>query len=146
MDTSETYIKMCEKAEEIQNHSFDEGDYHGLLQNGYWSAHNYCVEDGFVGVNPLKVFWLPRQDQLQEMVGDLARKDWGANEFEAEVQFFAIEVIFSNDSGIFGLHTGYEQFQSWEQLWLAFVMKEKYGKVWTGEEWKWLKQEVALVK
>ncbi len=24
---------------------------------------------------------------------------------------------------------------SMEQLWLAFVMKEKYNKVWTGEEW-----------
>jgi hypothetical protein len=25
--------------------------------------------------------------------------------------------------------------ESWEQLWLAFVMKEKYNKVWNGEDW-----------
>lgn len=29
-----------------------------------------------------------------------------------------------------------EQFTSMEQLWLAFVMKEKYNKTWDGNEWK----------
>ena len=29
-----------------------------------------------------------------------------------------------------------EFFDSMEQLWLAFVMKKKYGKVWNGEEWE----------
>lgn len=26
-------------------------------------------------------------------------------------------------------------FESLNELWLAFVMKEKYHKIWTGEEW-----------
>ena len=25
--------------------------------------------------------------------------------------------------------------KSWEQLWLAFVMKEKFNKIWDGEKW-----------
>ena len=29
-----------------------------------------------------------------------------------------------------------ERFDSMEQLWLAFVMYEKFGKKWDGEEWK----------
>ena len=29
-----------------------------------------------------------------------------------------------------------ELFTSMEQLWLAFVMKEKFGKVWRDGEWK----------
>jgi len=27
-------------------------------------------------------------------------------------------------------------FNSMEQLWLAFVMKEKFDKVWNGEDWE----------
>jgi hypothetical protein len=27
------------------------------------------------------------------------------------------------------------KFESMEQLWLAFVLKEKYGKVWSGTDW-----------
>ena len=27
------------------------------------------------------------------------------------------------------------QFSSFEQLWLVFVMKEKYGKTWNGQDW-----------
>ena len=27
------------------------------------------------------------------------------------------------------------EFKTYEQLWLAFVMKEQYGKVWTGSAW-----------
>ena len=31
----------------------------------------------------------------------------------------------------------YHQRGNWsmEQLWLAYVMKEKFGKIWNGEEW-----------
>ncbi|KKM93638.1 hypothetical protein LCGC14_1206450, partial [marine sediment metagenome] len=27
-------------------------------------------------------------------------------------------------------------FSTWEQLWLAFYMSEKYNKVWDGDKWK----------
>lgn len=32
-------------------------------------------------------------------------------------------------------------FDSFEQLWLAFVMKEKYSKQWNGKEWITIKRE-----
>lgn len=109
MDTSETYIKMCEKAKEIQ----------ALERTVSDNIMSHYTHDG-------KSTWLPRQDQLQEMVSvpigtfndnfwtileDL--RDWGHN---------------------------YAEFQQWiplsmEQLWLAFVMNEKYNKVWNGEDW-----------
>ena len=63
--------------------------------------------------------WLPRQDQLQEMVkkdGDVV--DW---------QFYH----FAND----GLTDYLNYFNSMEQLWLAFVMKEKHNKTWSNGEW-----------
>jgi len=30
---------------------------------------------------------------------------------------------------------GMHRHDSMEQLWLAFVMKEKYNKIWNGENW-----------
>jgi hypothetical protein len=65
---------------------------------------------------------LPRQDELQNIVfaEDLTNGDVG-------YPLFCI-VKFENEGG----HNSY----SFEQLWLSFVMKEKYGKKWNGKEWK----------
>uniref|UniRef100_A0A6M3KXM3 Uncharacterized protein n=1 Tax=viral metagenome TaxID=1070528 RepID=A0A6M3KXM3_9ZZZZ len=133
MDTSEQYIKMCEKAEEIQaSRKFecgdcmvtgdnlimirrlsDEGDYFlaSLLPRG----HNFLL------ISNKNVIWLPRQDQLQEMVIDA---DYAMSYLTRIMDWAGIT-----------LAKYLLQFTSMEQLWLAFVMKEKYGKVWDGEKW-----------
>ncbi len=129
MDTTETYIKMCEQATEIQKHDFEEGDYHGLLQDGSWSAHNYCEEDGFVGINPQKLIWLPRQEDLQEMVELTGYRFTFCETFtKTEPKHFIWE-------GERHIGQWYVKGNSMEQLWLAFVMKEKYQKVWNGTDW-----------
>ena len=70
---------------------------------------------------PVIILW--RQDQLQEMlhcsIGEGMNRLW-AYFHEWFCKIGAVEYSKS----------------SWEQLWLAFVMKEKYGKVWNGEEWE----------
>ena len=38
--------------------------------------------------------------------------------------------MFSNE------HYEDDEHVSFEQLWLAFYMKEKHDKIWDGEEWK----------
>ena len=83
MDTSEIYIKMCEKA-------------------------------GFQGP------WLPRQDQLQEMVN--WEKIFIVREGKEYQQRSLGDILLRANS--------------MEQLWLAFVMKEKFNKEWDGKEWK----------
>jgi len=87
--------------------------------------------------------WLPRQDQLQEMVKDPI--DWSQDFFEFWYAFFGDEdrddcgaclVTPGWASGIKeGIRHGVMQFDSWEQLWLAFVMHELHSKVWDGEGW-----------
>jgi len=72
-----------------------------------------------------------RQDQLQEMVIDKgeSRRDelWRITcDFEAFVLAYCI--IGRGDYRL-------RDFTSMEQLWLAFVMKEKYQKVWDGNGW-----------
>jgi len=147
MDTSETYIKMCEKAEEIQDgwdiadwdycycekgervvvlsgYETDGGFYGHGVETDFWEEGKpnkiICNEDSDVHI------WLPRQDQLQEMVGDWEKQieildDWLGNAYDPP--------------SFKGNYWCINNLTSMEQLWLAFVMKEKYNKVWNGEEW-----------
>lgn len=68
------------------------------------------------------------QDQLQEMVGGYGAGfiDW----------FHWRNTIYPQMQNPFGKEW---RFDSYEQLWLAFVMKEKYNKVWDGEKWQTIK-------
>lgn len=72
-----------------------------------------------------RTIWLPRQDQLQEMVeGQL----WD--------RFDKFSVWSHNKSGFPGAWSDWTlRFTSMEQLWLAFVMKQD-NKTWDGEKWE----------
>jgi len=169
MDTSETYIKMCEKAEEIQDtnrmwkrgdyerkpsneeiilekmnfyaYSGDEGYYYlaNLAEDYTWNGtvcgyvripeyHFGCAVRGDLPIayTAQQIIWLPRQDQLQEMVG--VTKAWQFLEWIKRISFEA-----HTPPQVF---LQYKQEWSMEQLWSAFVMKEEYNKTWDGEEWK----------
>ena len=126
MDTSEQYIKMCD-CKEIQS-----GKRHSVLTHykldtgGTIDIHgDYIawVDTGVVDYTPERAdrhVWLPRQDQLQEMVIPKPFFDW-----RNVLSFFDDFIDWDN----------LDTFGSMEQLWLAFVMKEKFNKTWDGE-WK----------
>lgn len=148
MDVSEQYIKMCERAAEIQAlWKPDTGDYvfckvevepgkerevdilSGDAEAGYrghdrGSCPGY-ITIGYSGKRDFQAdhIWLPRQDQSQDMVGYsvgtlvVAFREWceTARPVHADMKS-QINLTM-------------------EQLWLAFVMKEKYNKVWNGEDW-----------
>jgi len=120
VDCSKIYINMCEKAREIQK----------LLQ---YDAGNflYCPEDEECIVFPpmykgwinKDYLWLPRQDQLQGKLGDNIIA-WCSLFFEWIVESLEPIGIYASD-----------EFDSMEQLWLAFVMLELYNKKWDGTKW-----------
>ncbi len=141
MDTTPEYIKMCEKAGEIQEEWMpDEGDVF-FIKNGHFSNGSepcngetwydrgdivYCGDGVYPNKNELaenNYVWLPRQDQLQEIlscsIGEGMNRLW-VYFHEWFCKIGAVEYSKS----------------SWERLWLAFVMEKKYGKVWNGEEWE----------
>ena len=71
---------------------------------------------------------LERQDQLQEMIDKYPMPAFGKllNEiFDLPLWDWVRRKSKAN----------YQQFSSMEQLWLAFVMKERYGKVLDGGKW-----------
>jgi len=124
MDTSETYIKMRKKAVFDLPHKIPSNAY----PQHYWgdvfidSRGNLFIKwlDGWVD--------LPRQDQLQEMIFPDPQDSINIQANRITNQF-ALEDY--NQSGC----TATYYFTTWEQLWLAFVMKERYSKIWNGEEW-----------
>ncbi len=125
MDTSPEYIKQCEKAKEIQlyrNGHKKDGDFYYFPR--FKETH---ALSGFPPATQESFIWLPRQDQLQEIVGGLEKgfidwQNWLGN-------------VYGYNYG--GKPNGHLRiFTSFEQLWLAFVMKEKFNKVWDGTDWK----------
>jgi len=121
MDTSETYIKMHLALPKELREEPQEGDYY------------YDKETGKVGGRMGEVYFptdkmikLYEQDQLQAMVN------------ESRPYFLWMSLDIEANSGLapdMGWNDYWQSFTSMEQLWLVFVMKEKYNKVWNGEDW-----------
>jgi len=135
MDTSKDYLNMCIKAVEIQeawvpmrgdrvvvqNHSElklkekvirflhqEEADSICALKMG---SRKFEVTE--------RIIFCPRQDQLQGLVVD--RCDAFMLMLEKLNRFVKSSLIKAT---------------SMEQLWLSLVMKEKFKKIWGGEDWK----------
>ncbi len=131
MDVSSDYVKMCEKADEIQGQwILQDNDTYYWVENRFgveyprinkWCV--WCAEENGLSL-PTNAIWLPTQPQLQKMLG---RYLWQLN-FDF-VRWLCDEPY---DGHIRHKHL---DFTSMEQLWLAFVLKEKYNKVWLGEDW-----------
>ena len=124
MDTSEVYIKMCREAKEIQKRAweFEYGDYAHV---DFGEPHTFIVSGKLINSTDGKAVWLPRQDQLQEMVynGRNLSVFYG---FRSYVMHHIVNDLDDTDEA---------DLESWEQLWLTFVMKEKYNKSWNGKIW-----------
>jgi len=124
MDTSETYIKMCEGAEEIQEPRPQVMI--GSVPHYYNGIYQYETDsDGIVRFwNSGGYIWLPRQDQLQEILGYPK-----CNAIEGFVKFYGLinENMWFIKPELFDY--------SLEQAWLMYVMKRKYNKVWDGGSW-----------
>jgi hypothetical protein len=124
MDFSDIYINMCEKAKEIQfAHTAKEvGDFYfegrDVITNKPVFSVAHENDDGKNRtINDMKT-WLPRQDQLQMIIGDYAR--------QCNIMYSNLmkELLLPNPA-----------VDSMEQLLLTIVMRDKYSKDWNGNEW-----------
>ena len=127
MDFSEKYIKMCEKAEEIQKEWKPQiGDFY------YFEKNVYILKESNIS-NKEESIWLPRQDQLQEIVEELFY------DFQGDLKVF--DKVRLIDSFSLFVEENEDKFYSYEQFWLAFVMWKKYGKVWNDEKKEWISEK-----
>jgi hypothetical protein len=147
MDSTNRYTIMCQKAAEIQNlwkpkqcdfmidlEDLQEGlsfcrSAQSLVQvvNIYYDEHEskeYQQECEHLKDSAL---WLPRQDQLQKIVeSDNSKIHAFMNKIIA-TQYFD----FSKNTYV----AATDVFYSMEQLWLGYIMREKYNKIWNEEDW-----------
>lgn len=155
---------MCEQAQEIQDikRKFNGQVRYGLEIGDYYLIKRlneiHILEDG--GIGSLDSIWIPRQDQLQEMLdGDFDEKLLKFNKFvyppiliiKPQIDDLSLEEIRKEwvkirrdmNLPIIESETKIEfikcdnKFKSFEQLWLSFVMKEKYNKIWNEEKQEW---------
>ena len=129
MDTSKEYIEMCRKAVEIREAWEPKvGDWtdKGVITN-IMNQDSIIVHEGghFPEYGLDELTWTPHQDQLQGM---FASEEGTIEEPIQQARRFAFQLTTDKDY--------YNQFsKSHEQLWLAFVMYEKFNKKWDGKEW-----------
>lgn len=123
MDTTSEYIKQCEKAGEIQK-----GWKPAECDYAAWHCEDRLIIDHVIDYDAFGILsqkgktWLPRQDQLQEMWAyHIYSKERANNWVTFAIEQFSFWVL-NEDVGFSSLDA------SMEQLWLAFVMKEKYKK------------------
>ena len=130
MDKSELFIKQCD-CPEIQDkwlQRFSVVDYCFSKKTKEHGIYHFVKKQW--RENPLKDFtWLPRQDQIQEMMGgnieDVFLGRMGNGEFDELDRF--VDFFYEN----YSMHS----IDSMEKLWLAFYMYEKHSKIWDGEKW-----------
>lgn len=137
----EEYIKMCEKADLIPTFAIWTIGYlePGIVwQDGNCFYNQYSIS---MPSNNDKLIWIPRQDQLQEMLPEDYDVDVPYNMIDciqSEINDFEMYPYVSGGGGAidgWSIKKYYQQFTSFEQLLLSLVMKEKYNKTWNGEEW-----------
>jgi len=126
VDTSKTYIKMCD-CPEIQ------GQWNPKNFTSYHAYHKRLkrVGDFIYGIqwensDREELIWLPRQDQIQKEFVNI--RGIGSKGYTL-VKYFCEWLISDSTDVMYDL-------SSMEQIWLAFYMHEKHKKIWDGTKWK----------
>ena len=127
MDTTLKFIEMCQKANEIQKLAVRDSYFWDLANfpDGLFYIREY---DNFFVLPPEnhRSVWLPRQDQLQEMIN----KEYFAEMIDTLIDFSHIKIE----------KNFYYKFKStFEKIWLEIVMLHKYDKIWNEEVEEWVK-------
>ncbi len=149
MAVSEKSVKMFEQATEIQEaHKIEAWDYYWAKYCDepfkLWVVSGYCTDSGVYGLgidegeqeDYILIAWLPRQDQLQDMIETIKNKLHMIFRFHDFLKdgrygkshhcpFVVLANIFDNEILM-------------EVFWLAFVMYEKFDKVWSETEETWV--------
>ena len=93
-----------------------------------------------------QVVWIPYQEDLQIIATHQSLREFEKVDFaiyscrtSPQIRHLLnrfndfVDMLLINEAICIAPHLS--QFDSIRQLWLAFAMKEKYGKIWKGEQW-----------
>jgi hypothetical protein len=122
---TDNYIKMCNKAKEIQKYILKQSE-------EYQDECKWVTIDKTNEVVKYYI-WLPTQEQLQEILQK--GREW-VYYGSYPLSQFSGWILTSGGANKFYYHQYKNKFKSITELWLAFVMHEKYQKSWDGENWQ----------
>lgn len=130
MDTSKEYVVMRIKAEDDLGWGQTAIGLHRVIiyENDEYIICSDENANFFVLHSKYGLFQLERQDQLQEIYA----KHIGADGYCALIDF---SKWFKEIVELDNLGSDKRIYDTPEQLWLAFVMYERFGKIWDGKEW-----------
>jgi len=128
MDTSKEYILMCEKAlPDMGGWGYNDGDFCVRKGRVYVWNHVHAERNGWgTGEKCIPLF---RQDQLQEIARHHKEGWYDTREINNLCLFWNWWRRVELSSYCHADEV------TMEQLWLAFVMKEKFNKKWNGLNW-----------
>ena len=125
MDNSFVYAKMNKTSREVQKY-YKKNIHKGGGPVCVWDKKTNLTSTGWKPQLTDRYIWTPRQDELQKMVmGEFAEYPNQLSGMLLEFHFFVGNLVYE------------EVFTSMEQLWLRFVMRKLYKKVW--EEYQWVR-------
>jgi len=130
MDDTKEYIEKCRKAVEIQEYWHNSSHMISEWARSYFVSpkdgsliHYYDFES--YPQHSTGYTWLPLQGQLQDML-----------DYElGELHYRFYDYVQKEGHNPNNWETALIKYKSMEQLWLAFVMHEKYDKKWNEEDW-----------
>ncbi len=122
MDTSQQYVEMCRKAIELQNEwkplADDQVYFNNEITIVAFNEQIFTkIRDNLVN-KTMKVIWLPRQDQLQDIYPGK----------EMSVYHYLVDIARFNDE--FNTYS-----LTMENFLLQYVMFKKFKKAWNGKNW-----------
>lgn len=157
MDTSITYIEMCEAAEAVQNMKHNQQ----ITSGDFWTYRDQeragkvikAKEDVYVRLpncsslypfghgidhnwsytfNKEEMIWLPKQDQIQAMVKTKDGETWPIYYlFHEMFEWLPKNGTVAEGKGDFPADSG-------EKIWLAYFMFRKYKQIWNQETKTWI--------
>ena len=133
---------MCEQAVEIQeSYEPKEGDYLyskkydevDMLAKHDCCSGDYCQDPEWNYALEFRTAWLPRIDQLIEMI------DWSPNITiyqDGDDWYLTWQELVGTVHSNLQNKTFISRGKSLEICWLSYYMKRSYNKTWTGEKWE----------
>jgi len=166
MDKSKEYIEMCRAAKEILNGYWEPGvgdfiyvdteesvqiivkinyQYYGDgekdINEIIFTDTDYGTEAYTCGVNKCyKCFWLPRQDQFQELLADIPNCLVMFNSYCIDVHSRSLTVHYND------LEIKFDAIESLEMTWLRFYMEKRHSREYRDGKWVRILREEDFLK
>ena len=136
------FIKMCEKADDLQrlkNEDKQRYKRENYEDTYYVVPYDEIIYRGMGIPEPTlgqckKSWWVPNQRQMQDMIAeDVEKYVDNTEKMKTEEKRKFVFVIMIDV--IYNWAKCHKEFYTFDQIWLSYLMKYKYNKIWVDEEW-----------